>query len=818
MHTEQPWEVAVTIDAVIDLRVSPSLHAAEQLGLTAAPTWVDDLGITDCEQQWLADRWDPEAQVLTFQPAIDFTVSRHRRIPTVEIVELGGLPDRLVAEVVVHLLLDQRHKKRHQPSCIRALTNIMRDAEAATIHDINPAAITYNTRALRRWQRRPWCVDAAAEWDRGRAGVADVRVAVVDPNNRTSGLTLPFTGIQQQWLRDLAADVTAANLPSVSTHMVRQSVDCLARLSKVLATRQDGGNHADRLGRGDMQTFAAAIGNDTTLMRASRHSILEKCSAVLGTARRLGFAEQVGLPYTFALASRDYPPKAPRQFSEKGFNNALFALLIGATPSLANEAWGFGAATLNLARSIPGSPVDGDMFVAAIQAGANFGRRTTEVLSLPHDRVQQDHLGRWCLRYDDFKSRRDGVLLPIDSHSADLLSQWQSEVQQRFPDTPTQDLVLFSAPTSRDGTTPVQHKQVGAWFKAYVIGLEQAIVMGQLHAALTGVNPDVTLEQVAALACSDITATGIRINDRVIGLPDRDKRMVTDYLADARARMDRWKIWEVDREDRPVFPHPHSFTGRPRPNGGWGSTPVDFFNPLSGDWRQRACDYPSPGLPATHFGTGRLNPDAMGFNTFRHTYLQTLVNLGTDIFLVAELAGHSSPAVTMNAYVAAPQDLLVEAAERLVQFRSRLGQRPVGSVTLGMPGVGAKDAITDCTNPDVHRLGMRGCRHAGVCAICDDSIWDPSHLLRITARIAELDNTLMTAAQVGEQLPGQVEYFTSERDAWRGLRDRIQDALDALTRNERHEVIAAAEVVMGFRDRRFNSAGVTFGSAALPAP
>lgn len=806
----------MTIDTVIDLRVSPPLHAAGSLGLTAAPTWVDDLGITDSEQQWLADRWDPDTLTLTLQPTVDFTVAKRQRSGA---LELGDLPGGLVAEVVLHVLLDQRHKKRHQPSRLRALRNALRDAEAGSIHDIDPADLSDGFQELRRWQRRPWGVDAAVEWERGRAGVVDVRVAVVDPNNRTSGKTLRFTEIQQQWLRDLVADVTAATLPSLNTALVCQSVFYMAELSKVLATRSDGGHHADRLGRDDMATFAATIRNTTTLKRQSKVGILERVSAVLGTARRLGFANQVGLPYTFALVATDYPAKAPRQFSEKGFNNALFALLVGATPSLATESWGFGGATLDLARSIPGSPVDGDMFVAAIQAGANFGRRTTEVLSLPHDRVQRDHLGRWCLRYDDFKTRRDGVLLPIDSHSAEMLSQWQSRVQHRFPDTPTHDLVLFPAPTSRDGATPVTSATMAAWFRSYVIGLEQAIVMGQTHAALTSVNADVTLEQVAALTCSDITATGIRINGRVIRLPDRDKRMMTDYLADAHSRMDRRAAWKtIDRRDRPVFPHLHSFSGWATPDGGWGSTPVEFFTPLGRDWWQRACDYPSPGLPATHFGTGRVNPDGLVFNTFRHTYLQTLVNLGTDIFLVAELAGHSSPAITMNAYVAAPQDLLVEAAERLAQFRSRLGQRPVGSVTLGMPGVGAKDAITDCTNPDVHRLGMRGCRHAGVCAICDDSIWDPSHLQRITARIAELDNTLMTAEQVGEQLPGQVEYFTSERDAWRGLRDRIQDALDELPPGERHDVIAAAEVVMGFRDRRFNSAGVTFGNDLLPTP
>jgi hypothetical protein len=644
-----------------------------------------------------------------------------------------------------------------------------------------------------------------AEWDRDQ-----IRLAVVKPG--APNHLLRVGQISQSWLRDLLVSLLRVRIRGIGARTAAGWVLAAVRLSRVLATRPDQGSNPAALSTAAMDQVMAALHADPEITPAMLQDVVIALSSILSQARALGLTDRHGLAASFTIARHHYPETRQVVREDRGFPDATFRFLLGADDLL-------GPRVLALARSLPGGgDFQGEVFVTALQLAASFGRRPEELCSLPAHRLRVADTGAAELLYTNFKSGRDRVWLPVDARTAVFVQDWMPRLRDRYPGTPYQALALLPAPhRNPTGTRPMSGVILGVWFRRWVTLLEQAIVLARLHHA-TGVPLDV----LCALRCQAQAGTVLQVADAQYILPTVTAQALIDYRADVIARACGSKYAPTDPGDLPMFPDPCTPPGtqqvRGRPRTVFTAVPADRFTALGDGWLPVAAGYPSGGIPGVNLGATRINPDQLQVRLFRHTYLQHLVNLGTDIFLVQELADHTSVQTTINSYVRVQDEKLREAVDLLAEHRLNTYGRPA---TNGLPlaSTPARDMGTnDCTNPQVLALGREGCEYDRMCFGCNHFAADPSNIPDIKTEIHTCVVTLkrLEIEDETDLKPHHVAVLQARRDGWRRMLDVLTGHLDALGPVERERVETAAGIVRDFRSR-IRSGGLNLGgTTTLP--
>ena len=830
------------------LRSLPASNLTETGGLTAAlglsgadPTWVTKRNTTEL-QAWLQARWTPEALSFQWETTDSLTMHYLQGGPhycgdSSLTVELTGLPDSLGAAVLLHVAIDNHEQIKAVPGRPRGVVAGLRGGGCTELTDLSEDDVQREVGLmLRRWQAREdiATADPDLEWQR-----TVIRTAVIQGTEKNYKLSAG--SISQPWLRDLLVNVLKARYPSTRPQTMQKWVREVARLSRFLELSTGDGNTRGQAMRdvsaATMDDFAAMLRRAPDTTDHMQATTLWTVSSVLSQARSLGFADQ--LPASFDVKPQHHPVMMEQVWQEKAFSDALFSLLLGGAATFTEDEDalaglsedGFGQGVLDLAASIPNSEWDGRVFVHLLHTAANYGRRTNEVCSLRANTIQeQPGTGHPGILYANFKSGREAVLLPIDRQSRDALHSWIQELRRRYPNTPLDRLALFPASLKNaDGSKPVRANGMARWFKTYVLLLEQAIILGHLHQASSFSLTDLLNLKVGDLSKDDGSLT---VAGRRHPLSAWHWQMLIDYLHDLEGRLGGLRfVSGYDAVERwPLFPDPlvQSHVNnrarvndeglRIKPSEMIPATTADAFGPLGEDWLTKAASYRSAGLPATHFGEGRINPDKVTFGRFRHTYLQSLVNIGTDIFQVQELADHKSVQTTIDSYVRPQQEKLHEAVSLMQKARVRAYGAPSDAdhstprFNLPTRSLGGRGGA-DCENPHVHANGIAGCDEDGNCFDCPAfAIFDPSHLPEINANIATATRTLHKKDAEGA-VPGQLDYMVWKRDGWRRVKSTIQNRLDVMLPAEREATLAAAKVIADFRSRVHNEAGITLGAA-----
>jgi integrase len=97
------------------------------------------------------------------------------------------------------------------------------------------------------------------------------------------------------------------------------------------------------------------------------------------------------------------------------------------------------------------------------------GRRPDEICTLAWDCLDRDDNGKPVLVYTDSKNNRPGRRLPIAEDTAQLVGVQKSEVRQRFPHTPLDQLVLFPCDNANpDGTKPLHAETFGNAHREFI--------------------------------------------------------------------------------------------------------------------------------------------------------------------------------------------------------------------------------------------------------------------------------------------------------------------------------------------------------------
>lgn len=223
-------------------------------------------------------------------------------------------------------------------------------------------------------------------------------------------------------------------------------------------------------------------------------------------------------------------------------------------------------------------------------------------------------------------------------------------------------------------------------------------------------------------------------------------------------------------------------------------------------------------IPGVDLGERRISADLLQMRLFRHTYLQHLVNLGVDIFIVQELADHANVQTTIDSYVRVNAERLREAVDLLAKHRIGWFGHKGYAHRMPVPSRPTRDMGTnDCDNPAVLDLGNAGCEFDRMCFDCAHYVADPSNMPDMKSEIHTINMPLarLRAGPESDLRPHHEAVLVARRDGWRSKLNELETHLDMLPAHERGKVLAASQIVREFRDRVRNG-GINFGRKELP--
>lgn len=686
---------------------------------------------------------------------------------------LGALSSRAVVETLCALAVQQATDVTTNLPSLRGFVRQCRIQQVETI------------RATENIEQSTWLVHFQTSW----AKILDrltatpdleweqdvIRAQVIDQN--ASDTSFYVGKIRQPWLRDMLVGTLRADWAGTSMSQKTNWTNAAVALSDMLWTREDNGLQVGKLGAKDIEAYVRHLTEITPSAPAVRQRLI-LARSFLSAAERHGLT--TALRPSFAIRTNHLPEVYEEvvQPGQRALPDATFSLLCGHDPLLGHRA-------LDLLRTIPRETADqpglvGEVCVQVIQYAANWGRRPQELLALTADRVRMAENGAGQLRYTNFKSRREAVWLPIDGRQAQDMLIWRDTLAARYPDTPVDKLALFPAPKNNpQGTKALRGTTFAPWFRRWSFVLERAIVAAKLADAL-----GLTVADVLDIRVSALTTDGVVIDGQERSLEATARMGLRLYVDDLCTR--------ADTDDPPLFPDPHHF----RMDDDTPSMTMTPFTGLGAGWEALASQYTTWGLPGEHLGKQALPASKVEWRRFRHTYLQHLVDAGTDIFIVQELADHADVSTTVGAYVRTRIDQLSEAVDQLAAYRiNRFGVRESAR---SLPLVGVTDVVTNtCASPQVHSFNREGCDRGELCYGCDFFAIDPSHIPDLQAKVMTLRKSVQRFED--EDKPARAEIAREDLTGWRGILVQMQHAIEILPAAEQAQVEEAAKIVRAHR-------------------
>lgn len=376
-------------------------------------------------------------------------------------VALAGLPERVLAEVLLGIQAALRDGRRLPPTTLRSVVMHLRSGAVNSIAQLDAARLPSPGRHFVRLaasQAAFVCSSPEAEYDKdvwdlrhwGKNGrLSFVGGRALKQNGRPS--VRPIT---QGWLKAAAKGWAADALISTGKVTVQTTLGAVGLWSEHLARREDSGRDPAGLSRKDIETFRARLAR---MQAAGSLSGYVRCRTVdylakfLRDCRALGLASSGGpmacLAEEVTLRRSDRPPRQ-RKDDEIGraLPDAVMAQLLS-------------PGRLSLLEKLAGPTAR-----AAVELQAGVGRRTAELCGLRFDcldydeRVSQDskRVASPVLVHDMPKVGRVDYRLPIHDREAKIIIAQQARVQAMFPATAPERLVLFPRPLKNpDGTTAV---------------------------------------------------------------------------------------------------------------------------------------------------------------------------------------------------------------------------------------------------------------------------------------------------------------------------------------------------------------------------
>ena len=358
------------------------------------------------------------------------------------VVMLAGLSASTVVEVLYGLHCASRDERRTHLKAVQGAVGHLRTHAAISVADVVVDAMSRDARSFLLFIRDRVALASASPVEEMAKDRWDLRVFGHD------GGWMHFGHLRQVWLRE-GAKAWARERLATTEHPSRldQVIHDVGPLAESLCRhRADHGDNPTVLGRADALAFSndlAHLEAAGRLSRFMRRRVLLDTDQFLRECRSMGLTRvgqpMAGLPEDVVFPSHDRVRAVTDADDERG--RALAQVIVD---QLLDPA----------ALDRLEATFDPDTR-AMIELQALVGRRTSELCGLRFDclRVEEvlDETGSIrpapVLVHDMPKVAVRRFHLPIDSQAAAIIRAQQERVQQRYPDTPSSQLMLFPALT-----------------------------------------------------------------------------------------------------------------------------------------------------------------------------------------------------------------------------------------------------------------------------------------------------------------------------------------------------------------------------------
>jgi integrase len=381
------------------------------------------------------------------------------------ILVFAGLTERAQNEILFGLQQAQYHERSISAADVRSIIEWMRDnhIESCLASEDAEPYLVRSARDFLIWTQRRLRWRLTSPEEERRKDVWDLMVFDQTDAATARRRTLDFTGIHQEWLREVAKAWAYAKLPTVEPYWTKTVVADVMLLSDAIAAGPTGGQRPGDVGRADIERFfhlvrGRRLPNGKPYSGTSKQGMVHHVRSFLVDAATMGLLTDV--PPSFAILRGEGVKVvvAERDVGRRSIPEAVIAELDSHLGLLGHHQ----------VRG-PAAELGPQLQRLAYELLRDTGRRIGEISRLRADCVWRDNDGSPWLLYDNHKSRRLERRIPIFESLARNIEQTAREVAALFPDTPRSEVALFPAQTvNRLGHRSMPGSTIAKWLHTWV--------------------------------------------------------------------------------------------------------------------------------------------------------------------------------------------------------------------------------------------------------------------------------------------------------------------------------------------------------------
>jgi integrase len=383
----------------------------------------------------------------------------------VGVLVFAGLSERAQNEILFGLQQAQRHERSIREADVRAIVEWMRDEhiESCVTFDAAELPLVRSASDFLTWIQRRLRWQLTSPEEERRKDIWDLMVFDQTDAARARRRTLDFTGIHQDWLREVAKSWAYAKMPTVETYWTKTVVADVVLLSDAIAAGPAGGHSPGAVGRADVERFFHLVRgrnqpNGKPYSGATRQAMVHHVRSFLADAATLGLLADVPTGFAILKGEGVKVVLAERDVGRRSIPESVIAELDSHLDLLGHHPVRGPAAALGP-----------QLQRLAYELLRDTGRRIGEIARLRIDCIWRDSDGSPWLLYDNRKSGRLDRRIPIFESLAHSIEQTAGDIAALFPDTPRSAVALFPAQVqNRLGRRCMPGSTLAKWLHTWV--------------------------------------------------------------------------------------------------------------------------------------------------------------------------------------------------------------------------------------------------------------------------------------------------------------------------------------------------------------
>ena len=381
------------------------------------------------------------------------------------ILLFAGLTERAQNEILFGLQQAQQHERSIHAADVRSIIEWMRDEriESCLASKAAEPHLVRSARDFLIWTQRRLRWRLTSPEEERRKDVWDLMVFDQTDAATARRRILDFTGIHQEWLRDVAKAWAYAKMPTVEPYWTKTVVADVMLLSDAVAAGPTGGQRPCDVGRADIDRFFHLVRgrrrpNGKPYSGTSKQGMVHHVRSFLADAATMGLLTDVPPSFVILRGEGVKVVVTERDVGRRSIPEAVIAELDSHLGLLGHHRVRGPAAEL--------AP---QLQRLAYELLRDTGRRVGEISRLRADCVWRDNDGSPWLLYDNRKSGRLERRIPIFESLARNIEQTAREVAALFPDTPRSEMALFpSQKQNRLGRRSMPGSTINRWLHTWV--------------------------------------------------------------------------------------------------------------------------------------------------------------------------------------------------------------------------------------------------------------------------------------------------------------------------------------------------------------